>query len=87
MSPVAPLYCTCHGHRHWCIKHQGPRGLRLLFGCALVPGPGLGTKGSWGLKVLLGLDNDQGIPEEEEVPLPYCVALCHMHALVEQWFG
>lgn len=35
----SPLLYSCHGHRHWCIKHQGPSGLRLLFGC-----PGLSAR-------------------------------------------
>ena len=93
-SPLAP---ACHGHGHWCIQHQGAVGLGLLLGCpcsgALVPGPGLGRKGSWALPVLLGLGDDQGVSEEEEVPLlPLATALGHPHALPEQrlrqcWIG
>ena len=62
------------------------------WGCSLgvpapVPGPGLGRRGSWGLRVLLGLGDAQGIPEEEEVPLPRRRALSHAHALAEQRLG
>lgn len=88
-SPLAP---ACHGHGHGCIQHQGARGLGLLLGCpcsgALVPGPGLGRKGSWALPVLLGLGDDHTVLEEEEVPLlPLATALGNPHVLPEQRLG
>lgn len=74
-----------------CFDHilQRPPPQKRLDG-ALVPGQGLWRKHSWGLLVLLGLGNEQGISEEEEVPLPCCAALGHSHALMEQrlrWCG
>ena len=47
-------------------------------------GQGQGEKGSRGLPLLLGLGDDQGVTEEEEVPLPRPTALGHPHALAEQ---
>ena len=87
-SPPAP---ACHGHGHGCIQQQGAGvpgaapWLSLPWGPG--PGPGLGRKGRWALRVLLGLGDDQGIAEEEEVPLPRRTALGHPHALMEQGLG
>ena len=87
--PGSPLVPACHGHGHRCIRDQGAGRLGLLLGCpyscALVPGPGLGRKGSWALPVLLGLGDDQGVSEEEEVPLlPLAMSLGNPHVLPEQ---
>ena len=89
-SPVAPLQRppatgmamgACGGSR-------APGAWGCCLGVpALGPGPGLGKQGSRGLRVLLGLGDDQGVAEEEEVPLPRRTALAQPHALAEQRLG
>ncbi|RMC07070.1 hypothetical protein DUI87_16526 [Hirundo rustica rustica] len=56
LSAIVPLSYTCH-----CASMtRGPLGVP-----ALVLGPVLGRKGIWSLNVLLGLQDDYGIPVEE----------------------
>lgn len=78
-SPEAPLY-----HMRAMETDIGtsstrvPGALSCFLGVlALMLGPGLGKKGIWHLRVLLELGDDQGIPEEEEVPLPHHIAMGH----------
>ena len=87
--PVAPLQrppATGTAMGASSSRVPGTRGCSLAVP-ALGPGPGLGRKGSWALRVLLGLGDDQGIAEEEEVPLPRRTALGHPHMLMEQGLG
>lgn len=75
--------------RPWVHPAAGCRGAQ---GCPLGapaprPGPGLGRKGSWALPALLGLGDDEGVPEEEEVPLARPPALGHPHMLALQRLG
>jgi len=80
-SPPAP---ACPGHGRGRLQQQGAGGLGLVLGC---PYPGGEEQSSRGLRVLLGLGDDQGVAEEEEVPLPGGTALGHPHALAQPGLG
>ena len=88
-SPVAPLYRPpVTGMAVGASSTRVPGAWGCSLGVpGLVPGPGLGRKGSGALRVLLGLGDDQGVPGEEEVPFPRHTALGHPHALAQQRLG